>query len=222
MAWLGKAMKFLGGVLLVVLAILVANTLRLPDLPAADGAKFPPIKDLAAAAKRLSAAIQIPTISYGFANPPGGNRFPDLHKLIEESFPLVHKHLKREIVAESSLLYTWEGSDKSLPPILLSGHQDVVPIEPGTEQKWTHPPFSGQIADGFIWGRGTLDNKQQVMATLMKKLAAPWVRMPSLTYSANAKCGRYFHSTKARPFWKAWYRAPAAQSRKSACRRRAS
>ncbi len=166
MAWLGKAMKFLGGVLLVVLAILVANTLRLPDLPAADGAKFPPIKDLDAAAKRLSAAIQIPTISYGFANPPGGNRFPDLHKLIEESFPLVHKHLKREIVAESSLLYTWEGSDKSLPPILLSGHQDVVPIEPGTEQKWTHPPFSGQIADGFIWGRGTLDNKQQVMATL--------------------------------------------------------
>ncbi|MBK7686110.1 MAG: M20 family peptidase [Rhodocyclaceae bacterium] len=166
MAWLGKAAKYLGGILLLLLAILIINTLRLPSLPAADGAKFPPIKDLDAAAKRLSAAVQIPTISYGFANPPGGNRFPDLHKLIEDSFPLVHKTLKREVVAGSSLLYTWEGSDNSLPPILLSAHQDVVPIEPGTEEKWTHPPFSGQISDGFVWGRGTLDNKQMVMASL--------------------------------------------------------
>ena len=166
MAWLGRAMKYLGGILLLLLAILVINTLRLPSLPAADGAKFPPIKDLDAAAKRLSAAVQIPTISYGFANPPGGNRFPELHKLIEENFPLVHKNLKRELVADWSLLYTWEGSDKALAPILLTAHQDVVPIEPGTEQKWTHPPFSGAITDGFIWGRGTMDNKQMVMATL--------------------------------------------------------
>ena len=141
MAWLGKAMKFLGGVLLVVLAILVANTLRLPDLPAADGAKFPPIKDLDAAAKRLSAAIQIPTISYGFANPPGGNRFPDLHKLIEESYQLVHKHLKLEIDAESSLLYSCEGSDKLLPPILIIGHRVFVPIEPGLDHTWTDAQF---------------------------------------------------------------------------------
>ena len=45
-------------------------------------------------------------------------------------------------------------------------HMDVVPIEPGTESSWTHPPFSGDVADGFIWGRGTLDDKVGVMAIL--------------------------------------------------------
>ncbi len=46
------------------------------------------------------------------------------------------------------------------------GHQDVVPIEAGTEGKWTHPPFSGEIADGFIWGRGTMDDKVTVVGVL--------------------------------------------------------
>ena len=166
MQWLLSAVKYIGGVLLLLAAIVLFNVWRLPALPDAHGAKAPPIADLDSAVKRLSAAVQIPTISYGFANPPGGNRFPELHKLIAESFPLVHQKLKRETVAEWSLLYTWEGSDKSLAPILLTGHQDVVPIEPGTEINWTHPPFSGAISDGFVWGRGTLDNKQQVMAML--------------------------------------------------------
>jgi carboxypeptidase PM20D1 len=50
--------------------------------------------------------------------------------------------------------------------MLLTGHQDVVPIEQGTESKWTHPPFSGEIADGFIWGRGTMDDKITVVGVL--------------------------------------------------------
>jgi carboxypeptidase PM20D1 len=44
------------------------------------------------------------------------------------------------------------------------GHMDVVPVEAGTERAWSHPPFSGDLADGFIWGRGTLDDKCGVMA----------------------------------------------------------
>jgi len=45
-------------------------------------------------------------------------------------------------------------------------HQDVVPVVEGTEQDWTHPAFSGDIADGYIWGRGTLDIKEQVFGVL--------------------------------------------------------
>ncbi len=45
-------------------------------------------------------------------------------------------------------------------------HMDVVPVEPGTESSWTHGPFSGDVADGFVWGRGTLDDKVSVMAIL--------------------------------------------------------
>jgi acetylornithine deacetylase/succinyl-diaminopimelate desuccinylase-like protein len=43
-------------------------------------------------------------------------------------------------------------------------HQDVVPIEPGTEGDWDQPPFSGALADGYVWGRGTLDTKGKLMA----------------------------------------------------------
>jgi carboxypeptidase PM20D1 len=53
-----------------------------------------------------------------------------------------------------------------LKPVLLAGHLDVVPIEPGTEQKWKEDPFGGKVAEAFIWGRGAIDNKSAVMGTL--------------------------------------------------------
>jgi carboxypeptidase PM20D1 len=45
-------------------------------------------------------------------------------------------------------------------------HIDVVPVEPASESTWTYPPFSGQIADGFIWGRGALDVKVGALGLL--------------------------------------------------------
>lgn len=57
--------------------------------------------------------------------------------------------------------------DGSAKPILLYAHTDVVPAEP---DKWTHPPFAGQAADGFIWGRGALDMKSMVVMELMTML----------------------------------------------------
>jgi carboxypeptidase PM20D1 len=74
--------------------------------------------------------------------------------------------LRRETVGSHSLLYTWQGSDTSLNPILLIGHLDVVPVEASTERDWLHDPFGGGIADGFIWGRGAIDNKSAVLGTL--------------------------------------------------------
>jgi carboxypeptidase PM20D1 len=45
-------------------------------------------------------------------------------------------------------------------------HMDVVPVVPGTEKDWTHAPFSGDIADGFVWGRGAIDDKGSLIALL--------------------------------------------------------
>ena len=53
------------------------------------------------------------------------------------------------------------------PPFLLLGHLDVVACEP---DKWTFPPFGGELHDGFIWGRGALDMKNMVAAELMVML----------------------------------------------------
>jgi len=78
----------------------------------------------------------------------------------------VHEHLERETVAEWSLLYTWRGTSPELDPVVLMGHLDVVPVEGATREDWTHPPFSGDVADGFVWGRGTMDLKVSVLAAL--------------------------------------------------------
>lgn len=62
-------------------------------------------------------------------------------------------------------------------PLLLQGHTDVVPADP---EEWTHPPFSGVIADGCLWGRGALDMKgtlvMQLMALLLLKRHGPTPR----------------------------------------------
>jgi carboxypeptidase PM20D1 len=118
------------------------------------------------AAERLGGALRIPTVSEEDPTRFDGDAFRALHAYLEQAFPRVHSQLRRETVQSHSLLYTWHGSDPSLKPILLMGHLDVVPVEPGTEKQWQVDPFGGRIADGFIWGRGAIDNKSAVVGTL--------------------------------------------------------
>lgn len=118
------------------------------------------------AADRLAGAIRIATVS---AEDPAlfdAGAFRRLHEYLAAAFPRVHAALGRETVGTHSLLYRWDGTDSSLKPILLLGHLDVVPVEPGTEDTWEQHPFEGRIADGFIWGRGAIDNKSAVVGTL--------------------------------------------------------
>jgi carboxypeptidase PM20D1 len=122
--------------------------------------------DAALATERLSKAIQYMTISAPEAAASSGEEFSRLHDHLRTSFPTVHRALKREVVGDYSLLYSWQGGDSRLKPALLMGHMDVVPIDPSSERQWTNPPFSGRLADGYIWGRGALDDKASVLAIL--------------------------------------------------------
>ncbi len=122
--------------------------------------------DAKKAVQNFSRAIQFKTISHQDHAKVDKNEFLAMHQFLKEAFPRVHETLKKETVSDLTLFYTWKGSDDSLKPALLMGHLDVVPVEPGTEANWTQPPFSGKIADGFIWGRGTLDIKSGVMGVL--------------------------------------------------------
>jgi carboxypeptidase PM20D1 len=132
--------------------------------PAIAAAPHVAIADGAAA--RLAAAIRIRTISADDPASFDAGAFEALHKYLQLTFPLVHSSLQRETVSRHSLLYTWRGTDPSLRPILLAGHLDVVPVETSTEEKWTHPPFCGCIVNGFVWGRGSIDNKSSVVGVL--------------------------------------------------------
>lgn len=114
--------------------------------------------------RRLAESLRIPTVSSSDPAQVDRSAFAALHRHLAESFPALHQRLLREVVNDFSLLYTWQGRDASKPPILLMAHLDVVPVLPGTESDWKQPPFSGAIADGFVWGRGALDTKAKVYA----------------------------------------------------------
>lgn len=133
-------------------------------------AAFSPLPDEAVDVEKyrkdLSDAIQIKTISNVNIDEVDWDAFKQLHALFEERFPLVYQHLKCEEVSLASLLFTWEGKNPSLEPIALLGHQDVVPVAPGTEADWTHPAFDGVDDGEYIWGRGALDMKNHLIAVL--------------------------------------------------------
>lgn len=104
-------------------------------------------------------AIAIKTISFGNPALFDSTQFLAFRKFLENTYPKMHEKLTREIVLGYSLLYKWEGKNTSLKPIVLMAHQDVVPIEEATQSMWTSDPFAGAVKDNFIWGRGTTDDK---------------------------------------------------------------
>jgi len=162
-----KKLGLLIFVVIVGLTVVIAfNTItNTPPEVITEQIAIPQIDEMAAA-KRLSQAVQFKTISQSREAPVAAAEFGKMHALLNASFPTVASNLKKQIISEHSLLYKWEGSDPALPAAILMGHMDVVPVEPGTEDRWEHPPFSGVIKDGAVWGRGTLDDKLSVMALL--------------------------------------------------------
>jgi hypothetical protein len=132
----------------------------------------------AAAAGRLAEAVRLPTISYEDRTRVNGTALLALHALLRRHFPQTHARLKVEAVNTYSLLFTWAGRVPSLPGVVLAAHLDVVPVDPATATLWTHPPFSGAIADGYIWGRGTLDDKVRALPPCPRHHRRPCMTRP--------------------------------------------
>ncbi|MEO1101741.1 MAG: M20 family peptidase [Pseudomonadota bacterium] len=128
----------------------------------------PPINAQSAAA-HLAEAIQFRTITLAAGDPREGQEGPwlALHEWLAETYPEAHAAMGREIVPGGySLLYTWGGSDPGLDPLLLMAHQDVVPVNIGTEGDWVSPPFAGDIVNGYVYGRGAIDDKGSLVALM--------------------------------------------------------
>ena len=153
-------------IVLLLAAAVAINTLRQGsrqlDVPPAPVVAV----DEKTVAETLAGAVRFKTVSS--ATDPDLNRdqFLALHEYLQRRFPRVHAALRREVVGGLALLYTWPGKDAQAAPIAFLAHQDVVPIEPGTESRWTSPPFAGEIKDGYVWGRGTWDDKGNLIAQL--------------------------------------------------------
>ena len=139
-------------------AILIAgcaHTGKIEEYPKVNPVKVD--KDLAI--KHLSEAVQFRTLSPQEGKPFDGQSFIDMQNWMKSAFPLVNDNLKHEVINKYALLFKWQGSNPALKPVILIAHMDVVPVEQGTENTWKYPPFSGKAADGFVWGRGSQDDK---------------------------------------------------------------
>jgi carboxypeptidase PM20D1 len=143
-------------VIAVRTAVFKSKQIRVPT-----GVVYP--VDLDEAAGRLSSAIGFKTVSSLDQSQVDYGELTRFQAFLEKSFPLVHATLKKDTINKYGLLYVWQGSDTGKKPVLLLAHQDVVPA---WDEGWTHPPFSGAIADNYIWGRGTMDDKGTLMSIL--------------------------------------------------------
>ncbi|MBQ6118622.1 MAG: M20/M25/M40 family metallo-hydrolase [Clostridia bacterium] len=111
-------------------------------------------------AEKLSAMIRIPTVSKKEDEPY--DDFTVFQEKLAELFPKVFSTLENHDV-NGNLLRRWKGTDPAKNGVLFMGHQDVVPVD---QAGWTKDPFSGEIEDGCIWGRGAMDCKSTVFCEL--------------------------------------------------------
>ncbi|KGU26039.1 Gly-Xaa carboxypeptidase [Candida albicans P34048] len=130
--------------------------------------------------KKLLNAVKIPTeIFDGMENPqsvkslkelyeldPRWKPFEKFHDYLEKTYPLVHKHLQLKKINKFGLVYTWKGKDTSKKPIMLTAHQDVVPVPHETIDQWTFPPFEGGFDGKYLYGRGVSDCKNLLIALM--------------------------------------------------------
>jgi carboxypeptidase PM20D1 len=115
--------------------------------------------------EKLARLISYPTISAYNESLEDASAFSGLVEALPALFPKLHSRLEKAMPSTRSLLYTWVGSDPALAPAILCAHFDVVP--PGDLEKWRHGPFSGDIAEDAVWGRGAQDIKV-LMASIME------------------------------------------------------
>lgn len=150
---------------IALVVVLVVNTVRFESKQLdVQVVPAPPLADQAL--EHFQQAVRIKTISFGDTIPPDSSQFFAFHRFLSSAYPRAHENLTLEKLEDYSLLYKWEGSNLSANPIVLMAHMDVVPVEPGTESIWTVDPFGGEIKNDTIWGRGTTDDKMNLIAMM--------------------------------------------------------
>ena len=184
------ALKYIGMGLLVVLGIfiflLVIAAIRAASIKAKPNTNKPainPTEDEANDyARKLSEMVKVPTIS--LRGNTDLSQFYKLHEVMEKNFPLVFSKLEKTEI-EGNLLFKWAGKDSKRNGILLMGHQDVVTAD---EPNWERDPFSGEIADGNIHGRGAMDCKSTFFSEFqaIEELLAEGFEPPCDVYLATA------------------------------------
>jgi acetylornithine deacetylase/succinyl-diaminopimelate desuccinylase-like protein len=136
------------------------------------------------------ALVRMDTTNYGDDSGPGERKAAEYvaERLTDAGLdPEVHEaHPGR-----ASVVARWDGRDPDAEPLLLHGHLDVVPAQ---ADDWSVPPFAGEIVDGYLFGRGTVDMKDfdaMMLSVLEARQRAGWApRRPIvLAFTADEEAG---------------------------------
>jgi len=158
-----RVFRILLGLIIVLLIIISIKTITFKSLQIKSEPVTLPVFGNESF-ENFSRAITFPTISNEINLPIDTVAFNGYLNFLVEAYPLIHSKLKKETFSVFSLLYTWEGKNTALKPVILTAHLDVVPE--GETDAWTLPPFSGENDGTYIWGRGTLDDKASMISIL--------------------------------------------------------
>ena len=144
------------------------------------------VLDLCAA--KLGAMVRIPTVSKNESEDL--TEFYKFHGVLAECFPLLHANLEKTDL-NGTLLFRWKGKDSTKKPILLMGHQDVVPA---SDEGWSVPAYSGAVVNGDLYGRGAMDCKSTMFVEMqaVEELLSEGFVPPCdvyLEYSINEETG---------------------------------
>lgn len=124
------------------------------------------INSIKGAEERISQSITYQTVSYEDTSLINFEPYLQFHTFLRGTFPNIFHNVNVEMVNNYTILLHWEGTDKSLKPGVLMAHYDVVPVSDDTKDMWCVPPFDGVIKGDTLFGRGSVDNKINLMAQL--------------------------------------------------------
>ena len=166
----------------------VVNALRIKAAPPTPCNTEIAQSEMDTAAEKLGAMVRVPCVSK--SEDEDLTEFFNYHAVLEQHFPLLHKSLEKTVL-NGTLLYRWKGVDSGKKPIMLMGHQDVVPA---TDDGWRVPAYSGAVLNGDLYGRGSMDCKSTMYVELqaVEELLEEGFVPPCdvyLSYSINEETG---------------------------------
>lgn len=160
-----KLLQIIGIILLLVIAIVLVKTLLFKSKQL-NVEQYQPLVLDDSCVTHLQKAIRFKTISYDDPTKMDSSAFYGFQSFLVSAYPLVFSKMEVEKVNTFGLILHWKGKSTTAKPVILMAHQDVVPIEEATKSNWDIEPFSGDIKNGFIYGRGAIDDKGSLIALL--------------------------------------------------------
>lgn len=166
-----KLLMAIAAAALALAAVVLVRTAGYSAEPLAEVPRRERSLDAQRIARHLSEAIRFRTVSSQLDQPQTRAQFESFIDWLAQTYPEVHSamppaRLGKQPGQRYTLLFTWPGKRPDLQPVLLSAHYDVVPVIPGTENEWEHPPYEGTVNQTHIWGRGALDDKSAAIALM--------------------------------------------------------